>query len=98
MSLHPRFFSDLMLDINYLVAAAYTPQRFLDEMRGMADASQGKIKYEDIRRANFIPEIIKARCTVVGVWGEASKDKLYHLRALDWAFEAPMRKYPSIVI
>ena len=25
MSLHPRFFSDLMLDINYLVAAAYTP-------------------------------------------------------------------------
>ena len=33
------------------------------------------------------------------MWGAATADnKLYHLRALDWSVEAPMNKYPSIVI
>ena len=40
-----------------MVAAAYTPQRFVDEMKGMADGSNGAISYADIRRANMIPEL-----------------------------------------
>lgn len=87
-----------MLDLNYLIAVAFTPRKYIDEWKGMADGSGGSITLESIRRANFIPEIIKARCSIVGAWGAASKDKLYHLRALDWDVEAPMSKYPAITI
>lgn len=52
-----------------------------------------------ILRLNFLPEIIKAACTIVGVWGPATEDgKIYHLRALDWKADAPLNKYPSIII
>lgn len=50
-------------------------------------------------RANMIPEITQAACTVFGAWGEATADgKLYHLRALDWMPDAPVNKYPSVIL
>jgi hypothetical protein len=46
-----------------------------------------------------LPEIIKAACSIVGVYGSATADgKLYHLRALDWDSDAPVSNYPSIII
>jgi hypothetical protein len=42
--------------------------------------------------------LIKAACSVVGVWGNASAahDTL-HMRALDWDAMFPISKYPSAV-
>jgi hypothetical protein len=81
----------IILDINYYVASPFTPQRYLDEMKGMADGSKGVIDYTLLRRINFLPELSKAHCTVVGAWGPATIDgKIYHLRSLDWDFEAPV--------
>ncbi len=38
-------------------------------------------------------------CTVFGAWGEATADgKLYHLRALDWMPDAPVNKYPTVIL
>ena len=52
-----------------------------------------------VRRINFLPEIIKAQCTIAGAFGAATKDgNLLHLRALDWDHNAPVDKYPAIVI
>jgi len=52
-----------------------------------------------IRRVNMMPELTRAACTIAGVHGAATLDnKLYHLRALDWAPDAPVSRYPSIVI
>lgn len=52
-----------------------------------------------VRRINFLPELIKAHCTIVGAFGPATKaGNLLHLRALDWDFESPVDKYPGIVI
>ena len=88
-----------LLDLNYLVAKHYTPSRFIEEMQGIADGSGGVADYHLLRRLNFIPELIKAHCTIVGAWGPATADgKLYHYRGLDWDHNAPVSNYPAIVI
>lgn len=34
---------------------------------------------------NILPELVKAACTVAGVWGPAAKNShTLHMRALDW--------------
>lgn len=66
-------------------------------MQGLADGSG--ISFERIRRANMLPELIQAHCTVLGAWGPATTDgKLYHLRALDWDAFAPINEYPIVII
>jgi len=68
-------------------------------MQGIADGSDGLITFSDIMRVNMVPELTRAACSIVGVFGPATADgKLYHLRALDWAPTAPVSKYPAIVI
>jgi hypothetical protein len=48
---------------------------------------------------NLFPELIKATCTIVGAWGNATETGgLVQLRALDWNSSAPMGQYPVIVI
>lgn len=88
-----------LLDYNYELAAPYTPPRYLEELHGIHDGSNGLADFDLLRRVNFIPEIIKAACSIVGAWGPATEGgKLYHLRALDWDSHAPVSNYPSIVI
>lgn len=68
-------------------------------MAGISAGTNGRLSYEDVRRMNYIPELVKAQCSIVGVWGPATADnKLYHLRALDWSVDAPMNKYPAVMI
>jgi len=88
---------NLALDINWEIAAPYLPQRYIDEMRGIADGSG--VDYMTIRRANMLPELTQAHCTVLGVWGKASQDgTVLHLRALDWDAYAPINQYPTVII
>ena len=48
---------------------------------------------------NILPELIKAACTVAGVWKEGSqKGKTLHMRALDWDAANPINKYPIITV
>ena len=68
-------------------------------MQGIHDGSKGVADFKLLRRINFLPEIIKAACSIVGAWGPATEDgKVYHLRALDWDSKAPISNYPAIVI
>jgi len=88
-----------VLDLNWKIALPYIPQRFIDEMQGIADGSEGKIDYDILRRINMIPEITQAACTILGAWGEATESNtLLHLRALDWDENAPVSQYPSVII
>ena len=85
----------IALDINWKVALPYIPKRFDDEMAGMAAGSG--IDVQTIRRANMLPELTQAHCTVFGSWGPASKDnKLLHFRGLDWDAFAPINQFPVI--
>lgn len=88
-----------LLDLNYEVSKQFSPQRYFDEMQGIHDGSNGVADYELLRRLNYFPELIKAACSVVGVWGPATKDgKVYHLRALDWDRNSPAVKHPAVTI
>ena len=47
----------------------------------------------------MLPELVKAACTVAGVWREASQDlRTLHMRALDWDYKNPINKYPLITV
>lgn len=72
-----------LLDLNYLITKKYTPKRWEDEMRGVADGCGIPAKHW--RRINLIPELLKASCSIGGWWGPATKSgQLIQLRALDW--------------
>jgi len=88
-----------LVDLNWQIALPYIPQRFVDELNGIADGSNGLVSFDMLMRSNMIPEITQAACTVFGAWGEATADgKLYHLRALDWMPDAPVNKYPTVIL
>ena len=88
-----------LLDLNYQIALPYIPQRFIDEIKGIADGSNGTVSEQMIIRANMLPELTQAACTVFGAFGSATADgKLYHLRALDWEPTAEVNQYPTVII
>lgn len=72
-----------LLDLNYIITKKYTPQRWEDEMKGIAKGSGIPVK--TWRRLNLIPELLKASSSIGGWWGKAtSTGQLIQLRALDW--------------
>lgn len=88
-----------LLDLNWQIVQPYTPQRFVDEIKGIADGSNGTVSETLLRRANMLPELTQAACTIFGSFGAASQDgKLYHLRALDWEPTAPVNQFPAVII
>jgi hypothetical protein len=61
----------------------FTPKRYLDEYAGMAAGSG--IPANNFMELNIPPEIMKAGCSILGVFGKATLNgDLIHLRALDW--------------
>lgn len=86
-----------LLDLNYVITKKYTPQRWEDEMKGVAKGSG--IPAKNWRRINLIPELLKASCSIGGWWGPATASgKLIQLRALDWEEHAPISKFPLITV
>lgn len=46
----------------------------------------------------MFPELIKAACTVAGLWGPATDlHHTLHMRALDWSSDCPISRYPIAV-
>eukprot|EP01133_Synstelium_polycarpum_P010208 gene10208-11890_t len=85
------------LDYELLVTKKYTRQSFFDELQGISDASG--VSYRDLLRMHMFPELIKASCSILGAWGEATIDGgLYQLRALDWGIDNPLRRFPLLYI
>lgn len=89
----------VLMDLNWVIASSWIPDRYVQEMKGIAMGSKGKVDYDHLRRLNIFPETERAHCTVLGAWGTATADgKLYHLRTLDWESDAYVNEYPSIII
>lgn len=86
------------LDYVYDLAYPFIPQRYIDEMQGLADASG--VAYKQIARMAMIPEAVKAHCTMAGAWNEATSDdfSLVQLRALDWDTDGPFQQYPVVLV
>lgn len=66
-------------------------------MRGLADASG--IAFNYFKRVSMIGELTKGACSMFGAWGKATVNgDTVQLRALDWDFDGPYRKYPVIIV
>jgi len=88
-----------ILDLNIRITKRYTNKRYFDEIKGIAEGAAGKVKEKDILRLNLFPELIKAACTVAGVWKEATDNgQTLHVRALDWDYKNPISKFPIAII
>jgi len=85
------------LEFEVLMTRDYIPSYFAEEIQGLADAL-GR-SYSSVLKIMMFPELIKAACTIVGAWGQASVDGgLYHLRALDWGTTNPFRQFPTFSV
>lgn len=88
---------DAALDWCAKVTAPFTPQRFYDELQGIADASG--VSYQTLLRLNMFPEITKASCSFFGAWSDATRNgKTFQLRALDYDTDGPFKDFPQLTI
>eukprot|EP01133_Synstelium_polycarpum_P012990 gene12990-15280_t len=85
------------LDLTADLTKKYTPQHIFDELRGLADGSGQP--YKTVLQLHMFPELIKAACSMIGAWGDATVDStLMQLRALDFQPEAPLRLHPVVIV
>ncbi|CAF3637461.1 unnamed protein product [Rotaria sordida] len=87
----PKWFEDIVaskglafaLDFQNTLVEAYIDKEIYQEMRGIADAAN--VDYVAIRRLHMLGEITRGRCSLYGLWGNATlQSKTLQLRALDW--------------
>jgi hypothetical protein len=73
----------------------YMPERFLEELRGLADGSGCSL--EDTMVANFIPELF--HCSGFAVMNSATKGgTLYHGRVLDYSIDWQLQEHAVLVV
>ncbi|MFI5457819.1 MAG: C45 family autoproteolytic acyltransferase/hydrolase [Isosphaerales bacterium] len=73
----------------------YVPERFFDEMRGIADGAG--LDVQDIVVANFIPELF--HCSGFALSGSATKDgTLYHGRILDYGCDWRLQEHAVLTV
>lgn len=88
---------DTALDLTYYITKPFTNNKYYQEMKGIADASG--VDFKLIRRVHMIGELTKGHCSMFGAWGSATKNgETVQLRALDWDFDGPYRKYPTVTV
>ena len=61
-----------VLDLNIKITKKYTNKRYYQEIKGIAAGSGRKGAGRDVARLNVFPELVKAACTVAGVWNTAT--------------------------
>jgi isopenicillin-N N-acyltransferase like protein len=73
----------------------FVPERFFDEMRGIADGAG--LDIQDVVVANFIPELF--HCSGFALSGSATKDgTLYHGRVLDYGCDWRLQEHAVLTV
>ena len=73
----------------------FVPERFFDEMQGIADGAGMDV--QDIIIANFIPELF--HCSGFAISGSATKDgTLYHGRILDYGCDWRLQEHAVLTV
>lgn len=78
-----------------LIQKPYVPQKYFEELEGLAAGSG--LKPEDVRAANFIPEMF--HCSGFAIANSATKDgTLYHGRVLDYAIDWKLQEHAVLIV
>ncbi|KAA0153182.1 hypothetical protein FNF27_07763 [Cafeteria roenbergensis] len=88
---------EVALDLTRDLTEDFTPQRYYDEMRGLADGAG--VDYETVVRIHLIGELTKGDCSLFGAWGQATPDgNMLQLRALDWNTDDVFRNQSAVLV
>lgn len=91
------FGAPFLLQETYKKTKPFTPQRYIDEMQGIADGAG--IDVEVVQNINMFPELTKAACTIVGANHNATPGhQIQHLRGLDFSPSCPIKDYSQITV
>jgi len=88
------------LDATAILTEPWTPEYFIQEMRGLA-AAVPSLSYSEIYQIMMFPELIKAQCSMYGAWGKATANTngtLFQVRALDWTTNGPFQQFPLVLV
>ena len=89
--------SDEQLDEVWAATAAFTDDRFEQELLGLADGAG--LSRRLVQRAHTLPLLMPYSCSSVAAWGRATADgHLYQTRDLDWNFEVGAHEFPAVVL
>ncbi len=84
-----------IIDLITRIQKKHVPERFYDEMRGLADGAG--LPLEEIVHANFIPELF--HCSGFALTGKATSDGiLYHGRVLDYGTDWRLQEHAVLVV
>lgn len=88
-----------IMDLKIQITKKYANPRYYEEIKGIGAGSGKKGTAREVARLNVFPELVKAACTVAGVWNSAtSNGQTLHVRALDWDFKNPISHYPVLTV
>jgi hypothetical protein len=88
---------DGMLDQVWATTAAYTDDRFEQELAGLAEGSGLPIR--SLQHVHCLPLLMPYSCSSIAAWGEATDDgHLYQTRNLDWSLEAGAHEFPALIV
>jgi hypothetical protein len=91
VSVKPRFLMDTIPNIE----RPYVPDRYFDEMNGLAAGSG--MKPQDVVAGNFLPELF--HCSGFAIMNSATKDgTLYHGRVLDYAIRWHLQEHAVLIV
>jgi isopenicillin-N N-acyltransferase like protein len=77
--------------------AAYTDDRFEQELLGLAEGSG--VRVDILQQIHCLPLLMPYSCSSIAAWGDATADgHLYQTRNLDWDLEAGAHNFPAIVV
>jgi isopenicillin-N N-acyltransferase like protein len=89
--------SNEALDAAWKAVGPHTDPRFLEELRGVADATGLSLKM--LLRAHMLPVLADYSCSSIAAWGKATRDgHLYQTRNLDWEMRVGAQDHPCIVV
>jgi len=93
----PERCTDANLDAAWEKVKPYVKQRWVDELRGIADGAGVDLVW--LRRAHCTTLLGDYSCSGVAVWGPASANgHLYQIRNLDFTTDAGLQDYPVITV
>jgi isopenicillin-N N-acyltransferase like protein len=91
VSIKPRW----VMDAIPVIERPYVPDRYIDEMNGLAAGSG--MKPEDVVAGNFVPELF--HCSGFAIMNSATKDgTLYHGRVLDYAIRWHLQEHAVLIV
>ncbi len=89
--------SDEALDRVWATSAAYTDDRFEQELVGLADGSGLPVR--TLQHVHCLPLLMPYSCSSIAAWGAATEDgHLYQTRDLDWSLEAGAHEFPVLAV